>query len=251
MQCATDMEELIKTSTSGRVAALIAEPIQGVGGFITPPKEYFPIVSKIVRNYGGIFISDEVQTAWGRTGNKWFGIEHWGVVPDVITSAKGLANGSPIGVTVAKAEIADAVKGVQISTFGGNPVTTTAAKAVIDYIEEQNLLANTAEVGAYLREKLLELQEKHELIGEVRGMGLLQAMELVEDRKSKKPAVAATLAMMEATRENRILIGKGGLYGNVLRLSPPMNIGKTEVDEFARQLDKSFTQCGAVAGSVR
>jgi 4-aminobutyrate aminotransferase-like enzyme len=252
VQCATDMDELIRTSTSGRIAAFIAEPIQGVGGFITPPKEYFPIVEKIVRNYGGIFISDEVQTAWGRTGNKWFGIEHWGVVPDVITSAKGLANGSPIGVTVAKAAVADSVKGMQISTFGGNPVTTTAAKAVIDYIEEQNLLTNTQEVGAYLREKLLELQDKHELIGEVRGMGLLQALELVEDRKSKKPAAAATLAMMEATRENRILVGKGGLYGNVLRLSPPMNITRTEVDEFTRQLDKSFTQCGAIsAGSAR
>ncbi len=245
MQCATDMEELIKTSTSGKVAALIAEPIQGVGGFITPPKEYFPIVEKIVRNYGGIFISDEVQTAWGRTGNKWFGIEHWGVVPDIITSAKGLANGSPIGLTVAKAAVADAVKGVQISTFGGNPVTTTAAKAVIDYIEEQNLLTNTAEVGAYLREKLLALREKHPVIGEVRGMGLLQAMELVEDRTTKKPAVAATLAMMEATRENRILIGKGGLYGNVIRLSPPMNITRAEVDEFALRLDKSFAQCGS------
>jgi 4-aminobutyrate aminotransferase-like enzyme len=252
MQCATDMDELIRTSTSGRIAAFIAEPIQGVGGFITPPKEYFPIVEKIVRNYGGLFISDEVQTAWGRTGSKWFGIEHWGVLPDVITSAKGLANGSPIGVTIAKAEVADSVKGTQISTFGGNPVTTTAAKAVIDYIEEQNLLTNTQEVGSYLREKLLELQDKHELIGEVRGMGLLQALELVEDRKSKKPAVAATLAMMEATRENRILVGKGGLYGNVLRLSPPMNITRTEVDEFARQLDKSFTQCGAtLAGSMR
>jgi len=111
---------------------------------------------------------------------------------------------------------------------------------------------NTAEVGAYLREKLLELQDKHEIIGEVRGMGLLQAMELVEDRESKKPAVAGTAAMMEATRENRIMVGKGGLYGNVLRLSPPMNITRTDVDEFARQLDKSFTQCGAaVAGSVR
>jgi 4-aminobutyrate aminotransferase len=245
MQCATDMDELIRTSTSGRIAGLIAEPIQGVGGFITPPKEYFPIVEKIVRNYGGIFISDEVQTAWGRTGNKWFGIEHWGVVPDVITSAKGLGNGSPIGLTVAKAAVADAVKGAQISTFGGNPVTTTAAKAVIDYIEEHNLLANTADVGGYLREKLLELQEKHEIIGEVRGMGLLQAMELVDDRKSKKPAVAATLAMMEATRENRILVGKGGLYGNVIRLSPPMNITRTEVDEFALRLDKSFAQCGS------
>ncbi len=256
VRCASDMEELIRTSTSGRIAGFIAEPIQGVGGFITPPKEYFQIVEKIVRNYGGIFISDEVQTAWGRTGHKWFGIEHWGVVPDVITSAKGLANGSPIGVTVAKAAVADAVKGVQISTFGGNPVTTTAAKAVIDYIEEQNLLTNTAEVGAYLREKLLDLQDKHDIIGEVRGMGLLQALELVEDRKSKKPAVAGTLAMMEATRENRILVGKGGLHGNVLRLSPPMNITRTEVDEFVKRLDKSFTQCGApvaesAAGSVR
>ena len=242
VRCASDMDELIRTSTSGHIAAFIGEPIQGVGGFITPPKEYFQIVEKIVRNYGGIFISDEVQTAWGRTGHKWFGIEHWGVVPDVITSAKGLANGSPIGVTVAKAAVADAVKGAQISTFGGNPVTTTAAKAVIDYIEEHNLLTNTAEVGAYLREMLLGLQDKHEIIGQVRGMGLLQALELVEDRKSKKPAVAGTLAMMEATRENRILVGKGGLYGNVLRLSPPMNITRTEVDEFIKQLDKSFTE---------
>ena len=242
VRCASDMDELIRTSTSGHIAAFIGEPIQGVGGFITPPKEYFQIVEKIVRNYGGIFISDEVQTAWGRTGHKWFGIEHWGVVPDVITSAKGLANGSPIGVTVAKAAVADAVKGAQISTFGGNPVTATAAKAVIDYIEEHNLLTNTAEVGAYLREMLLGLQDKHEIIGEVRGMGLLQALELVEDRKSKKPAVAGTLAMMEATRENRILVGKGGLYGNVLRLSPPMNITRTEVDEFIKQLDKSFTE---------
>ena len=242
VRCASDMDELIRTSTSGHIAGFIGEPIQGVGGFITPPKEYFQIVEKIVRNYGGIFISDEVQTAWGRTGHKWFGIEHWGVVPDVITSAKGLANGSPIGVTVAKAAVADAVKGAQISTFGGNPVTTTAAKAVIDYIEEHNLLTNTAEVGAYLREMLLGLQDKHEIIGEVRGMGLLQALELVEDRKSKKPAVAGTLAMMEATRENRILVGKGGLYGNVLRLSPPMNITRTEVDEFIKQLDKSFTE---------
>jgi 4-aminobutyrate aminotransferase len=251
IRCATDMDELIRTSTSGRIAGFIAEPIQGVGGFITPPKEYFQIVEKIVRNYGGIFISDEVQTAWGRTGGKWFGIEHWGVVPDVITSAKGLANGSPIGLTVAKAAVADSVKGVQISTFGGNPVSTTAAKAVLDYIEEQNLLSNTTNVGAYLREKLLELQQKHQLIGEVRGMGLLLALELVEDRQTKKPAVAATLAMMEATRENRILVGKGGLYGNVLRLSPPMNISRTEVDEFALRLDRSLAQCSAVSAGAR
>jgi 4-aminobutyrate aminotransferase len=193
-----------------------------------------------------------VQTAWGRTGGKWFGIEHWGVTPDIITSAKGLGNGMPIGITVAKAEVADSLKGLTISTFGGNPVVTTAAKAVIDYIEENNLRINTAEVGAYLREKLLSLKEKHSLIGDVRGMGLLQALELVEDRETKKPATAATAMMMETARENRILIGKGGLYSNVIRLSPPMNITRTEVDEFALRLDKSFAQCtAAVAGSVR
>src|SRR5580693_1139791 len=185
IKCAQDIEQMIRTTTSGRVAGLIAEPIQGIGGYITPPKEYFKIVTDIVRKYGGIFISDEVQTAWGRTGGKWFGIEHWGVEPDIITSAKGLANGLPIGVTIARPEIADALKGLTLSTFGGNPVTTTAAKAVIDYIEEHNLLRNTEEVGGYLKGKLLELKDKHPLIGDVRGMGLLLGIELVEDRETK------------------------------------------------------------------
>ena len=240
VKCAQDIEQVIRTTTSGRVAGLIAEPIQGIGGYITPPKEYFKIVTDIVRKYGGIFISDEVQTAWGRTGGKWFGIEHWGVEPDIITSAKGLANGLPIGVTIARPEVADAVKGLTLSTFGGNPVTTTAAKAVIDYIEEQNLLRNTEEVGAYLKGRLLELKDRHPLIGEVRGMGLLLGIELVEDRATKAPAAAATLRVMEAARENGIMVGRGGLYGNVLRLSPPMNIGRADVDEFICRLDASF-----------
>src|SRR5665213_170489 len=253
VKCAQDMEQVIRTSTSGRIAGLIAEPIQGVGGFITPPKEYFKIVTDIVRNYGGIFIADEVQTAWGRTGGKWFGIEHWGVQPDIITSAKGLGNGMPIGVTIARPEVADAMKGLSISTFGGNPVVTTAAKAVIDFIEEQNLLRNTEETGAYMLGRLLDLKEKHQLIGDVRGMGLLLALELVEDRRTKTPATAATLQMMEAARENRILIGRGGLYGNVLRLSPPMNISRSDVDEFILRLDASFAKCEAAlfAGVVK
>jgi 4-aminobutyrate aminotransferase-like enzyme len=242
VKCAQDMEQVIRTSTSGRVAALIAEPIQGIGGYITPPKEYFKIVTGIVRKYGGIFIADEVQTAWGRTGGKWFGIEHWGVQPDIVTSAKGLANGLPIGVTIARPEIADAMKGVTISTFGGNPVVATAAKAVIDYIEEENLLRNTEEVGAYLRGRLIDLQDKHALIGDVRGMGLLLAIELVEDRETKVPATAATAQLMEAARENRIMLGRGGLNGNVLRFSPPMNIGRADVDEFILRLDASFLQ---------
>jgi 4-aminobutyrate aminotransferase len=240
VRCAQDMEELIRSSTSGRVAGFIGEPIQGVGGFITPPKEYFQIVEKIVRSHGGIFICDEVQTGWGRTGGKWFGIEHWGVTPDIITGAKGLGNGSPIGLTVARPEVADSVTGLTISTFGGNPVATTAAKAVIDFIEDQNLLANCEGTGAYLRGRLEELKDKHEIIGDVRGMGLLQALELVEDRASKKPAAAQTAKVLEAARENGLLIGKGGMYGNVLRISPPMNVGRGDVDQFIDLLDKSL-----------
>src|SRR5206468_6364791 len=168
VRCAQDMVEVIRTTTGGRIAGFIAVPIQGVGGFITPPKEYFPIIEKIVRNHGGIWISDEVQTAWGRTGGKWFGIEQWGVTPDIITSAKGLGNGAPIGFTVAKPEVADSVKGLTISTFGGNPVTTTQAKALIDFIEERNLMATCSETGAYLRGRLEELRDRHEIIGDVR-----------------------------------------------------------------------------------
>src|SRR4051812_1248842 len=215
VKCAQDAEDMIRSTTSGRVAGIIAEPIQGVGGFVTPPKEYFPILEKIVRNHGGIFISDEVQTGWGRTGGKWFGIEHWGVTPDIMTSAKGLGNGMPIGVTVARPEVADGLRGLTISTFGGNPVTTTAAKAVIDFIDDRRLMINAAETGAYLRGKLEELKTKHTLIGDVRGMGLLQAIELVEDRETKRPATEATAALLESARENRLLIGKGGLDGNV------------------------------------
>jgi 4-aminobutyrate aminotransferase-like enzyme len=247
VKCAQDVEEVIRTTTSGRIAGFIAEPIQGVAGFVTPPKEYFPIVSDIVKKYGGLFISDEVQTGWGRTGGKWFGIEQWGVQPDIITSAKGLGNGAPIGLTIARPEVADSVRGATISTFGGNPISTTAAKAVIDFIEDHKLSINAAEVGAYLRDKLLELQAKHPLIGDVRGMGLLQAIELVEDRRSKKPASAQTLALLEATRENGILVGKGGFFGNVLRISPPLNITKSDVDEFARSLDRSFAKVQAFA----
>jgi 4-aminobutyrate aminotransferase len=249
VRCAQDVGEAIRTTTSGRIAGFIAEPIQGVGGFITPPKEYFPIVAETVKKHGGVFISDEVQTGWGRTGGKWFGIEQWGVQPDIITSAKGLGNGTPIGLTIARPEIADAVRGASISTFGGNPVATTAAKAVIDLIEDQKLGINAAEVGAYFREKLLELQEKHPVIGDVRGMGLLQAVELVQDPVSKTPAVAATLAIMEAARENGILLGKGGLNGNVLRFSPPLNISKGDVDEFARLLDASMVRASAFAAA--
>ena len=238
--CAKDLEQVIQTSTSGNIAGLLAEPIQGVGGFITPPKEYFKIAFKIIKQYGGDFIADEVQTGWGRTGHKWFGIEHWEVEPDIITSAKSLGNGHPIGLTVARPEIADAFQGMTIATFGGNPVTSVTAKAVIDIIEEDDLRTNAAVVGEYFRDKLNELQERHDIIGDVRGMGLMQALELVTDRNSKAPAAPATNALLEETRKRGLLIGKGGMYGNVIRMSPPLNISKADVDEAVRILDESF-----------
>jgi len=240
--CANDVENLIQTGTSGHIAAFIAEPIQGVGGFITPPPEYFKIVFKIVKKYGGLFIADEVQTGFGRTGKKWFGIEQWEITPDIMTCAKSMANGVPVGATITTSEIADSFQGLTISTFGGNPVTAVAARATIEVIEEENLRDNAHTVGTYLRHKLEGLKEKYPVIGDVRGMGMMQALELVRDRETKEPAPEQTVQLMERARDNGLLIGKGGLYGNVIRLSPPLNIGKADVDEAIRLLDKSFSE---------
>jgi 4-aminobutyrate aminotransferase len=240
--CAKDVEEAIQTTTTGHIAAFLGETIQGVGGFITPPPEYWKMVFNIVKKYDGLFIADEVQTGFGRTGKKWFGIEHWEVEPDFITTAKGMANGAPVGATITRPEIADTFQGMTISTFGGNPVTAVAARATIEVIEEDDLRENAHTVGAYFRQKLEGLQEKYPLIGEVRGMGLMQALELVKDRQTKEPAPQETVQLMERARENGLLIGKGGLYGNVIRLSPPLTIGKADVEDAIRLLDKSFSE---------
>ncbi len=249
--CAKDVEAVIQTATSGQIAAFIAEPIQGVGGFITPPKEYFKIVFKIVKDYGGLFISDEVQTGWGRTGKRWFGIEQWEVTPDIITSAKGLANGAPVGVTMTRPEIAASFQGLQISTFGGNPVTSVAAKATIDLIEEDHLMDNAQVMGDYFRQGLESLQGKHDLIGDVRGMGLLQALEFVKDRKSKEPAPQETNQFMEECRKRGLLVGKGGLYANVIRMSPPLNIAKSDVDAAIGIIDQALSAIKpALAGAA-
>jgi len=239
--CARDIEELITTATSGKIAAFIAEPIQGVGGFVTPPVEYFQEIAKIVRQHGGLIISDEVQTGFGRTGKHWFGIEHWGIEPDIITCAKAMANGTPVGATVTTTEIAAAITGSQISTFGGNPVTATAALATIEVIEEEGLLENSATLGREFADGLEHLKASHKIVGDVRGMGLMRAIELVHDKESKQPAPTAMNALLEATRENGLLIGKGGLYGNSVRLSPPLNITKANVDEAIDILDKSLS----------
>lgn len=238
LRCAKDLEELIRTTTSGRVAALLAEPIQGVGGFITPPPEYFKEAVSIVRKYGGVFICDEVQTGWGRTGKYLFGIQHWGVEPDIMTSAKGMANGLPIGWTIATEDITRAFKFGTISTFGGNPVSMAGALATLDVIQEENLVENAGVIGDYFRQGLLALQEKYPSIGEVRGMGLMIGIEFVHE--NKRPAPDLVLKLFEATKERGLLIGKGGLYGNVVRLTPHLNIAKADVDEALRIFDVSL-----------
>ncbi|MFC1561438.1 aspartate aminotransferase family protein [candidate division KSB1 bacterium] len=240
VQCAVDLEELIATESCGKIAAFIAEPIQGVGGFITPPKEYFKKIYDIVKKYGGIFISDEVQTGFGRTGKHWWGIGHYGVVPDMITCAKGIANGVPCGVTITTDEIADSLKGTTFSTFGGNPVSSVAALATIEYMEKKNVRENAHRVGEYLRDRLLELQEKYPFIGEVRGMGLMQALEIV--KKDRSPAADKTTQILEAAKAHGLLVGRAGLYGNALRITPRLDCRKTEIETGTGILDKAFSE---------
>lgn len=242
LHCAKDVEEVIKTSTGGAVAGMLAETIQGLGGVVVPPPGYFKIVANIVRNYGGLFIADEVQAGFGRTGKRWFGIEHWEVEPDMMTCAKGMANGVPVGCTITRPEIADSFKGLTISTFGGNPVTCVAAKATIDLIEEDRLMDNAETAGKRFREGLEALKEKHASIGDVRGMGLMVGVELVKDRKTKEPAADLANKVLERTRANGLVIGKGGLYANVLRMSPPLNIPTADIDQAVAILDKSLQE---------
>jgi 4-aminobutyrate aminotransferase-like enzyme len=237
VRCARDLEELIQTTTVGRVAGFLAEPIQGVGGFITPPPEYFEIAVEIVRRHGGVFICDEVQTGFGRTGRHMFGIEHWGVQPEIMTMAKGIANGMPIAVAIATPEIADAFQKLTISTFGGNPVSCAAANATLDVIETEDLPAKAEKTGNRLRAGLEELMDRFpSKVGDVRGKGLMQAIELVVDEADgdRTPDAAATVRFFEETKRRGLLIGKGGLAGNVVRISPPLVVSEGEVDDALR-----------------
>ena len=240
--CAKDLKPLIETTTDGEIAAFMAEPILGVGGFITPPKEYFQVALPIIKNAGGLFIADEVQTAWGRTGEKWWGVQQYGVEPDLLTSAKGMANGQPIGLTMARASIADKGAFSNISTFGASPPSMAAALATLSVIEDEKLLFNSQMMGKVLREGLEGLQEKFRGIGDVRGMGLMQAIELVKDRGTKEPDPQAAGRLMEATRKRGLLLGKGGLYGNTMRIAPPMIVNKSQVDEALHLIGESLAE---------
>lgn len=236
---ATDLEEVIVTTTSGRPAAFIAETIQGVGGCIVPPRGYFQRAAEIIRHYGGLFIADEVQTGFGRTGDKWFGIEHWDVVPDIMVMAKGIANGFPVGAVITTDEIAAAWTGKTISTYGGNPVAMAAMEATLDVMVREDTPARSAERGAQLRQGLEALAAEHAWIGDVRGMGLMQAIELVEDRATKEPAPARAAAFLEATREEGVLVGLGGLHGHVIRIGPSMLITEAELAEGLERLARA------------
>lgn len=240
--CAQDIEDVIRTTTSGRIAAFMAEPIQGVGGFITPPDEYFQIAVEIARHYGGVFICDEVQTGFGRTGTHWFGITHWGVEPEIMTMAKGIANGLPMGATITVPEVAQAMvgKGLTLSTFGGNPLSTAAGLGTLEAMEEAGGPSRFAELGALLRGGLDRLGERYPLIGDVRGKGLMQGIEMVTDRQSKEPAPKAVAQLFEETRERGLLIGKGGLYGNVIRISPPLTVSEEQIDRALEILDHAL-----------
>jgi len=234
-----DLVEVIETTTSGRPAALLAETILGVAGFVVPPPGYLTRAAEVIRSYGGLFICDEVQTGFGRTGGAWFGIEHSDVVPDIMVMAKGIANGFPVGATIATDEIAESWSSSSISTFGGNPVCMAAAVATMTVMEEEDVPARSAERGDQVRRALEALDTEFDWIGEVRGMGLMQAMELVEDPSTKEPSPRRAQAVLEAAKDEGLLVGLGGRHGNVVRMGPSMLITTEEVDDAMTRLARA------------
>jgi alanine-glyoxylate transaminase/(R)-3-amino-2-methylpropionate-pyruvate transaminase len=233
-----DIRDLIRYSTPGRIAAFIAEPIQGVGGTTLGAPNYLREAYAVAREHGGLCIADEVQTGFGRTGEHYWGFERSGVVPDIVTMAKGIGNGWPLAAVTTRREIAEAMtQRIHFNTFGGNPVSMAAGLAVLDIIDEEGLQQNARLVGGRLKAGLQELQARHRLIGDVRGIGLMLGCELVRDRETKEPAVQETLAVWEAMREMGVLVGKGGLFGNTLRIKPPMCITAADVDFTVEVMD--------------
>ena len=243
LKCAHDVENVIKYETSGQVAAFIAESIQGVGGAIVPPPEYFGIVYDIVRKAGGVCIADEVQSGFGRTGEHFWGFEHGGVTPDIVTMAKGIGNGAPLAACTTRPEIAKTMKNrIHFNTYGGNPISMTQGLATLEVIDNENIQENAKKVGGHLMNRLKELEQNHRLIGEVRGLGLMLGVELVRDRKTKEPASSEAADVLELCKERGLIIGKGGLYGNTLRIKPPMCITKDDADFLVDVLDEVLVE---------
>jgi len=238
--CVDDLREIIDTTTAGDVACMIAEPIQGVGGFATPPDGLFGAMKPVLDEHGILLVSDEVQTGWGRTGEHFWGIQAHDVVPDMITFAKGLGNGVSIGGVVARGDVMDCLTANSISTFGGNPLSTAGATAALDYVLDHDLQANAAELGNRILDALRGSQQRCSTVGDVRGKGLMIGIEMVEPG-SRTPSPAAAGSVLEKTRDAGLLVGKGGLYGNVVRLAPPMTLTEDEAEEGLRILLDAIT----------
>jgi len=229
--CAEDLRALLSGGIHPQdVGALIVEPIQGVGGFTMPPDGLFKAYKEVLDEHGILFISDEVQTGWGRTGANFWGVQAHGITPDMMTFAKGLANGFAIGGVVGRGDLLDSIRGNGISTFGGNPVATTAASATLDYVLSHDLQSNAKATGAIIIDGLNKAAAQLTTVGEVRGRGLMFAVDLV-DPKTSKPSPPLAARALEAARERGLLIGKGGLYGSTLRMAPPLTISEADARE--------------------
>ncbi len=238
---ADDVKNLIDYATPGKVAAFIAESIQGVGGFVEFPEGYLKHAYEHVRAAGGVCIADEVQTGFGRTGTHFWGFETHGVVPDIVTMAKGIGNGCPLAAVVTTPKIAAALTGkIHFNTFGGNPVVSAMGKAVLEVIEKENLQANSLKMGNRILAGLNKLKEKHKVIGDVRGKGLMLGIEMVKDRTTKEPAKAECSQVLESACQMGLLLGKGGLSGQTIRFAPPMCINEADADFLLEVLDASF-----------
>jgi len=235
---AEEVEDTLRYATSGQVAGFIAEPIQGVGGTVELPDGYLPRVYEMIRAHGGLCISDEVQTGFGRTGTAFWGFENHGVRPDIVTMAKGIGNGAPLACCVARADVAECMSSrLHFNTYGGNPVSMAQGLATLNVLLEDKVQQHAADVGAYLMQGLNDLQSRHEIVGDVRGQGLMLGVELVTDRASKTPATTETARIHERVKDLGLLIGKGGVFGNVLRIKPPMCIQRADCDFMCEVLD--------------
>lgn len=238
---ADDVKDLIGYATSGKVAAFIAESIQGVGGFVEFPQGYLRHAYEHVRAAGGVCIADEVQTGFGRTGTHYWGFETQGVIPDIVTMAKGIGNGAPLAAVVTTPKIAAVLaQKTHFNTFGGNPVVSAIGKAVLEVIEQEKTQENCLKLGAYILSGLNKLKEKYPIIGDVRGRGLMLGIEFVKDRKTKEPGRDECAKAVENARELGLLLGKGGLWGQTIRFAPPMNITQADADFLLAVLDEAI-----------
>ena len=239
--CVDDLRSILEVATAGDVACMIAEPIQGVGGFVTPPDGFFGAMKEVLDEHGILFITDEVQTGWGRTGEHFWGYQAHGIIPDMLTFAKGLGNGLAMAGVVASADLMDSLPANSISTFGGNPLSTAGALANLEYVLEHDLQTNASKVGRHLKNRIDGLAERSELVGEVRGKGLMLGVELVVPG-GKTPNPPAAAAVMEHAKTEGLLIGKGGMYGNVLRIAPPLTLTEAEADEGYTMLERAIAR---------